>query len=171
MVGYFLVLFVRRKCLLKIREIFVEMFIDILNFLNYKEKHRLYTHPMACAQKYQLKKGKLNFKANRFEILSYWDSTDHGHYQQGCQENKTVYVLREEHCKLMNKFWELSKWWKQYVRFKICSHVTRNCSIMHQFVQMEWNKQMFLKEECNRCWMEETLQLVGSIRKLYSRLK
>lgn len=50
---------------------FVEMFIDILNFLNYKGKHGLYTKPMACAQKYQAKKGKLNFKANGFEILKY----------------------------------------------------------------------------------------------------
>lgn len=50
---------------------FVEMFIDILNFLNYKGKHRLYTKPMACAQKYQAKKGQLNFKANGFEILRF----------------------------------------------------------------------------------------------------
>lgn len=47
----------------------MEKFIDILNFFLIKKKN--VTRLMACAQKYQAKKGKLNFKANGFEILSY----------------------------------------------------------------------------------------------------
>lgn len=46
----------------------------------------------ASYTKWQAKEGELIFKGNGFEILSYWDSTDHKHYQQGYQKNKRVYV-------------------------------------------------------------------------------